>query len=161
MNGRARVHSEKQKLEQTFKRANQIKENLELSADFARYLCVLVSGFLEQAVIEILQEHARLQSSPSVQKYVGGKLQRFTTANAQNVTDLLGSFDPDWHTDLKAFLVGEHKDAVDSVVNIRHAVAHGRFVGVTLVSAIRYYERVAEVVDHIVDLCLPPARAGE
>lgn len=156
MNGKAQVHRDKQRLDETFKRASQIKDpDAELLADLARYLCVLVSGFLEQALIEILLEHTRAQASPSIQKYVGTKLQRFTTANAQNVKDLVGSFDPDWYRDLDKYLVAEHKDAVDSVVNIRHAVAHGRFVGVTIASARRYYERVKEVVDHIADLCLP------
>jgi len=155
MTGRAQVDREKQRLDNTFKRASGIKEDLELSADFARYLCVLVSGFLEQAVIEILFEYTRQRSAESIQRYVGSKLRRFTTANAQNVTDLVGSLDPDWQVDLRAYLVDEHKDAVDSVVNIRHAVAHGRFVGVTMASVNRYYQRVKEVVDHIADLCLP------
>jgi hypothetical protein len=99
MNGRAQVHSEQQRLDETFKRADRIKEDLELSADFARYLCVLTSGFLERAVVEILQEHARQQSGPRVQKYVGGKLHGFTTANTQNIISLVGSFDADWHKD--------------------------------------------------------------
>lgn len=155
MNGRAQVHSERQRLDNTFARASGLNHDPELLADFARYLCVLVSGFLEQAIIEIVLEHTRSQSSPSIQRYVGGKLARFTTANSQNVKDLVGSFDPDWYSDLTVYLVGEHKDAVDSVVSNRHAIAHGRFVGVTMTSIQRYYDRVKEVVDHIADLCLP------
>jgi hypothetical protein len=154
MNGKAQVHGDKQRLDEVFKRASAVAD-MELSADLARYLCVLVSGFLEQAVIEILSEHTRRRSDPSVQKYVGSKLYRFTTANSQNLSDLVGSFDADWHNDLKAFLIGEHKDSVDSVVNIRQAVSHGRYVGVTMAQAKRHYLRVKEVVDHIADLCLP------
>lgn len=128
---------------------------MELSADLARYLCVLISGFLEQAAIELLLEHTRQRAAPSVQKYAGGKLYRFTTANAQNLLDLVGSFEADWHNDLKGYLVGEYKASLDSVVNIRQAVSHGRYVGVTIAQAKVHYERVKEVVDHIADLCLP------
>jgi hypothetical protein len=155
MTGRAQVRREKQRLAETFKRASALKGDAELLSDFARYLCVLVSGFLEQAVIEILLEHTRQRAHGSVQKYVGQKLRRFTTANTQNITDLVGSFDPDWHRDLRTYLVDEHKDAIDSVVNNRHAVSHGRPVGITMSSVQRYYERVIEAVDHITDLCLP------
>lgn len=156
MNGRAQVHRERQRLDQTFQRASSIAHNdFELRSDFARYLCVLVSGFLEQSVIEILTEHVRQQSSPSVQKYAGAKLQQFTTAKAQNVINLVGSFDADWHNDLTSFLVDDYKAAMDSVVASRHAIAHGQFVGITMHSVDRYYERVKEVVEHIAELCLP------
>jgi hypothetical protein len=155
MNGKAQVQREKQRLDATFERVAVVKGDPELSSDFARHLCVLVSGFLEQAVIEVLLEYVRLRSNTSIQRHVESRLRRFTSANANNITDLFGSFDLDWQKDLAGYLVDEHKDAVDSVVNLRHAVPHGRFAGVTMVSVRRYYDRVKEVVDHIADLCLP------
>ena len=57
-------------LNATFDRASGVQGNSELLSDFARYLCVLVSGFLEQAVIELAMGHVRLQSSQGVQRYV-------------------------------------------------------------------------------------------
>ena len=153
MTGRAQVEGEKRRLDATFKRASGVKADPELLSDFARYLCVLVSGFLEQAVIELLLEHVRLRSHESIQRYVGQRLRRFTAANAKNITELLGSFDLDWQRDLESYLVDEYKDAVDSVVSLRHTVSHGRFAGVTMASVQHYYDRVKEVVDHIADLC--------
>jgi hypothetical protein len=114
-----------------------------------------VAGFLEQAVIEIALEHIRTHSQASVLRYVEGRLRRFTSANAQNVIELIGSFDPDWRTDLEVFLVDQYKDAVNSVVDLRHTIAHGRFTGVTVASVQSYYERVKKVVEHCVQLCIP------
>lgn len=155
MNGRAEVDRQRRRLEATFERAARLGADAELMADFARYLCVLVSGLLEQSVIELALEHVRVHSHASVQRHVEGSLRRFTTANAQRITDLLGGFEPDWRRDLEAYLVDEHKDAVDSVVSLRQAVSHGRSVAVTMARARRYYERVREVIDHIADLCQP------
>lgn len=155
MTGRAQVRREKQRLDQVFERAVGVRGDPELSSDFARHLCVLVSGFLEQAVIELLLEYIRLRSHESIQRHLGQRLRRFTTANAKNIIELLGSFDLDWKSDLEGYLIDEHKDAVNSVVNLRHTVAHGRFAGVTMASVRRYYDRVTEVVDHIADLCAP------
>jgi hypothetical protein len=73
----------------------------------------------------------------------------------QNVIDLLGSFDPDWRTDLESYLVDQYKDAVNSIVNLRHTVAHGRFTGVTMVSVQNYYQHVKQVVEHCTNLCIP------
>jgi hypothetical protein len=155
MTGRAQVQREKQRLDATFKRASGAQDDPELLSDFARYLCVLVSGFLEQAVIEVLIEYVRLRSHEPIQRHVGQRLRRFTTANAKNITDLLGTFNLDWQNDLESYLVDERKDAIDSVVNLRQIVSHGRFAGVTMMSVQRYYDRVKEVVDHIADLCIP------
>jgi hypothetical protein len=155
MTGRAQVQREKQRLDDTFRRASGTGDNPELMSDFASYLCVLVSGFLEQAIIELLLEYVRVRSAEPIQRHIEQRLRRFTTANTQNITGLLGSFDPDWQKDLQSFLVDERKDAVDSVVNLRQIVSHGRFTGLTMVGVQRYYDRVKEVVDHIADLCIP------
>jgi len=106
-------------------------------------------------MIEISLEHVRTHSDPSVLRHVDGRLRRFTSANAQNIIDLVGSFNPDWRVDLEGFLVDEYKDAINSVVNLRHTVAHGRYTGVTMVSVQDYYARVKTVVDHISNLCIP------
>jgi predicted LPLAT superfamily acyltransferase len=157
MTGRAEVARLKQRLDATFKRADALTGDAEILSDFARYLCVLVSGYLEQAVIELLLEYVRKHASPAVQRHVERRLRRFTNANAEKLTTLLGSFDPDWRKDLEGFLVDEHKDAVDGIVSLKNRISHGRVegVGVTIARAKEYYVRVNDVVARIADLCLP------
>jgi hypothetical protein len=67
--GRAEVASLKKRLDATFLRASSVTTEAELLSDFARYLCVLVCGFLDQAVMALLLEHARQRSQPSVLRY--------------------------------------------------------------------------------------------
>ena len=155
MNGKTEIDRQRKRLDATFERASKAGTDLELSSDLARYLCVLVAGFLEQAVIEIALEHVRKHSHISIQRHVENRLRRFTSANTQNVIDLLGGFDPDWRIDLEAYLVDEHKDAINSVVNLRHTIAHGRYTGTTLAGVQNYYKVVKRVVQHCTDLCIP------
>ena len=157
MTGRAEVARLRQRLDATFKRAGDLPpdSDSELLSDFARYLCVLVSGFLEQATIELLLEHVRNQASPSIQLHVERRLRQFTNANAQRLLELLGSFEADWRREMEAYLVDEYKDAVDGIVDLKNTISHGRFVGVTIARATDYYGRVTDVVDRIADLCLP------
>ena len=155
MTGRAKVASEKQRLDATFGRSATVGHDAELLSDFARYLCVLVAGFLEQAVIELLLEHVRKHSRPSVVRHLDGRLRQFTSANAQRIQDTVGSFDPDWREDLGKYLIDERKAAVDSIINLRHTISHGRYVGVTLAGVKKYYSHVTDVVDHLADLCDP------
>jgi len=155
MIGRAEVERQRQRLDATFNRAAGVQGEAELLSDFARYLCVLVSGFLEQAVVELVLEHVRTHSQPSIQRHVERRLRQFTNAKANRLINLLGSFDPDWRKQLENYLVDEHKDAVDGIVDLRNTISHGRFAGVTMVRVQDYYSRVKNVVDHIADLCVP------
>jgi hypothetical protein len=156
MTGRAEIDKQKKRLDATFERARKtMPDDAELLSDFARYFCVLVAGFLEQAMIEVALEHVRTHSHISVQRHVDTRLRRFTSANTQNIIELLGSFEADWRIDLEGYIVDEYKDAINSVISLRHTIAHGRYVGVTMVSVKDYYERVKNVVDHVADLCIP------
>jgi RiboL-PSP-HEPN len=155
MTGRLKVASERQRLDATFGRSDMIGPDAELLSDFARYLCVLVAGFLEQAVIELLLEHVRNHARPSVLRHLESRLRMFTSANAQRIQDTLGTFDPQWRQDLEEYLVDERKAAVDSIVTLRHTISHGRHVGLTLTGVRAYYRHVKDVVDHIADLCDP------
>jgi len=153
MTGRSEVNRLKQRLDNTFKRVKGIGQDTELQADFSKYLCVLVSGYLEKAVFALVVDHARKTGAPSLQRFVHQRTKNFTNANSQKLINLLGDFDQTWRISLKGFLVDDLKDAVDSVVNLRNIIAHGESVGVTYQTAADYYLRVQKVINHIADLC--------
>jgi hypothetical protein len=118
MTGRAEVSRLRQQLDATFARSAAASHDAELQADLARYLCVLVSGFLEQAVVELLLEHTRNRAAPTVHQHVEASLRRFANPKARRLVHLLGSFHPDWRRDFETFLVDERKDAVDSIISL-------------------------------------------
>ena len=155
MTGKDAVASRRKRLDATFDRVRDIEAEPELRSDFARYLCVQVSGFLEQSVVELVLEHVRRNSSLTVQRHVETRLRRrFANAKSQTLIDLMNTFDPAWGTDLTNFLVDEYKDAVDSVVDLRNQISHGGSVGVTMTRVQSYYVRINKVVDHIAELCV-------
>jgi hypothetical protein len=127
----------------------------EILADFARYLCVLVSGFMEQAVRELAGECARRQSSPGTHRYVQGQLLFFQNPNAERIAQLIGAFNPDWRVGFELFLGDQRKDAINSIVANRHNIAHGQMVGISYVQMSEYYASAKEVVDYLADLFLP------
>ncbi len=155
MTGRAEVRRRKQRLDAIFKRVAGVGTDLELQSDFARYLCILVSGYLENAASELVLEHARKTGSPSLQRFVDQRTKKFTNAKSQKLVNLMGDFDVDWRNSVEAFVVDDLKDAVDSVVALRNRIAHGESVGVTYQTIVKYYERVQKVVEHMTDLCDP------
>lgn len=155
MNGRAEVWRLRQRLEATIKRLDLVQADPELQSDFAKYLCILVSGYVETAVTELLLEHSRRNAAPTVQRYVEAQTRRLTNLNSERLQQLLGSFDPDWRQSLSLLLVDEKKDALDSVVNLRNRIAHGEFVGVTYQRITGYFTHIKPVVEKVAELCAP------
>jgi hypothetical protein len=155
MTGRAEVGRLKRRLDASFERIRDVGPDLELHSDFARYLCVLVSGYLEKAVVELVLEHARNSGGPTLQRFVEIRTRRFANANASRLIEFLGSFNPDWRAKLEVVVIYELKDAVDSVVRLKNTIAHGESVGVTYRRIEEYYARVQRVIDEVADLCVP------
>jgi len=155
MRGRAAIYNHSKRIEAAFKRATAVSHDPELLSDYAKYLCILVSGYIEKSLAEIALEHARRTSAPSVQRFVEKNTARFSNANSEKVLQLLGSFDPDWRSTIEDILVDQYKDAFDSVVSLRNQIAHGTSVGVTYVRIKEYFEAIREMVERIQNLCIP------
>lgn len=154
--GRRELARLRARLDAAFARIAHIDEDaLEARADFARYLCVLVSGYLEKAVTELLFEHCRSQAAPRVQRYVRRGLDRFQNPSKGNILTLVKQFDDAWHSDLELFIVDKRAAAVGSVVNERHRIAHGENSTISYARVAEYREAIDEVIDHLADLVDP------
>ena len=150
MRGRAAVAVLQNRLDAAFARATAlVGQDLEVSSDFARYLCVLVSGFIEAAVAELAIEHCRSRADVRVNRYAARQLARLQNLKTERLLQLMGAFDPDWLNDLERFVDGPRKDAIDSVIDLRNKIAHGDSVGLSYQRISEYYERVKEVVEFI------------
>ncbi|HET7238138.1 MAG TPA: HEPN domain-containing protein, partial [Terrimicrobiaceae bacterium] len=148
-------HSHQQRIEAALARSTALADDPELLADHAKYVCVLVSGFIEKSLSEIVLEHSRRVGAPSLERFVEANTARFTNANTEKVLQLLGSFDPDWRRTFEGILVDRYKDAFDSVVGLRHQIAHGVSVGVTYVRIKDYFQAIKEAIELIQQECIP------
>lgn len=83
MKGRLSIYSHQQRIKTAFARADLLENDSELLADFAKYSCILVSGFIEKSLAEIVLEHTRRVAAPSLQKFVEHNTSRFTNANSE------------------------------------------------------------------------------
>lgn len=137
-----------QRLQRLFSKAgNAGLEDFELLAHWARYLCVLVAGFLENALEEIFGDFAIRAASPQVAKFVGARLASVQNPNAQRFPEIVGAFDDTWRINLESFLAESgRKDAIDSIMANRNQIVHGKDSGITLVRVNQYLEKCVEVI---------------
>lgn len=148
-----RTSSLRDELDAAFDRVKRIDINeFELRADFSRYLCVLVSGYLEQALRNATAQYAQSRADPTVSNFVVKNTSRISNLTCDKIREHMTSFDRRWQDRLDALLVDETKDAVNSVVALRHGVAHGQPADITYERITRYYGEVKRVVAVIEEL---------
>ncbi|WP_354678218.1 HEPN domain-containing protein [Cupriavidus plantarum] len=147
-------------MDATFARAPSPNTDPEFQADFAKYLCVLVSGYLESALCALLLGFAQARSAGDVSSFVERQLGPWTNPKAEKIIDLFGSFNQDWRVNLTAYLVDQRKDSLNSLVALRHKIAHGESVGTSLSQIKSHYRIANEVIDHVADLLDPQGGAG-
>ncbi len=143
----------KQRLDNSFKQISAFSGNIELQSQWARYLCVLVSGFLETAIRAIYGEFATKTASPYVANYVKYELHNFQNPKMGKILELTRAFNPLWADELKTATEGELSEQVDSIVANRNLIAHGRDVGITYPRIKKYYESAIKVVGLIEEKC--------
>lgn len=155
MNGRAEVSRLRARLEATFARIPSSSTDLEVQADYAKYLCVLVSGFFENAIVALILHYVEQRSAPEITGFVERQLDRWTNPNAEKIATLFGFFNPEWRATLEAYLVDERKDSINSLVALRHKIAHGESVGTSLSQVRAHYKAILDVVDRLAELTQP------
>ena len=156
MTGRLQITRMQGRLDATFLRAPAPAADLEFQSDFAKYLCVLVSGFFENAITALILDYVERRSSPEVTLYVERQLKYWTNPNTEKIVSLLSSFDSTWAAQATRHLVDARKESLNSLVSLRHKIAHGESVGTSLYQVKEYYKTVREVVQFLEDLIEPP-----
>ena len=152
MTGTVEISRLRSRIAATLTRAPLPTADPEVQSDFAKYFCVLVTGLLETALTALVLEVAQRRSAPEIARYVERHLDRWTNPNCEKIAQLLGDFSPGWRSSIEGYLVDERKDAVNSLVALRHQIAHGENVGTTLGQVKRYYATVIDVIDFVTKL---------
>ncbi len=153
---RREVLRQRDRLNSTFGRISNIDQDAtETRADFAKYLCVRVSGFLETSISALLKAYAVQQSGPKIAHFIAAELDRFQNAKKDKILMLFVQFDATWRADLETYLIDEEAAALGTIVANRHKIAHGEDSTLTYMRVKEHWQVVQRVVDHIADLVDP------
>lgn len=140
------IWARRQRLDYLFSRAGAL-DDPEMQSHWARYLCVLTSGFLETSVRILFVQYAQGASATNVGRFVEHRLKTFQNAQMESIVTLTRQFSEAWSDQLAIDTAGELKDAVDSIVANRHLIAHGSDVGISYTRMKDYYAGAVKVID--------------
>lgn len=127
---------------------------MEMRAHWARYLCVLSAGFVETGVKAIFDDFVQAKASEPVAKFASSQIRQIQNPKTKRILEIAGSFKDDWKEALGRYVAEKGRgEAIDSIMQNRHLIAHGRSSGVSLVQVRNYFNLAVDVLDFIENEC--------
>jgi hypothetical protein len=143
----------KHRLDNLFKKASAMTSDIELQSHWSRYLCVLVSGFLEVSVSSIYSEYTLKRANQNISNYVTQRLDGFQNPNMTKIVNLTSAFNQDWGAELEKQTKGALKNSIDSICANRNLIAHGKDTGITYTRLYGWYQDAIQVVEMLEKQC--------
>lgn len=125
-----------------------------MRSHWAKYLCVLSAGFLENAIEEVYGDFVRNASSKPVADYTTSILSKIQNPNSTKFIETARSFKQEWATALESYVNDNgRREAINSIMKNRHEIAHGKYSGITIVQIKQYLDKAVEVIEFIEGQC--------
>jgi len=149
------LSSQHQRLTWLLDQARQFNsEQLELQAHWARYLCVLAAGFIENALADVYSRYARSSANLYISNFVESTLGKIQNPKSNRFLETARAFNKDWEDTLRDFLDTDgRREAIDSIMANRHLIAHGKDSGISLVRVSDYLGKSVQVIEYIENQC--------
>lgn len=140
-------------IKQTPTNSKGVASEIEISAHWAKYVCVLISGFIEQSIKEMLFEYASETTEQRVLKYIQSTWNESKNMKCDPIKEILTSFDELWGNNFETWLdKDERKKQINEIISWRNRIAHGEeanTTNVTLVSVTEKFKIACDLVDFI------------
>ncbi|RRJ91569.1 hypothetical protein EG240_06070 [Paenimyroides tangerinum] len=142
------------KIQNLILKAKTFEPDDELRSHLAKYLCVLSSGFIENAIYHTFSDIAHRNCIPSiVLTYTKGQLYKLQNTNTEKIKEVTKSFNPIWwENGLRDFLQQDNRStAINYIFKDRHNIAHGRDSEITIDKLEEYLAKTVEVIKYLED----------
>ncbi|WP_329788689.1 HEPN domain-containing protein [Lentzea sp. DG1S-22] len=124
----------------------------EIASDLGNYLCVRVSGYIEQASGVIFRDYCHKNAGGAVQHFAVSWLDRMPNMSADPLIKLVSRFSKELASELEEFLgEEERRGRLNALVGVRNDVAHGRQQGLSRERAWSYFELAEEVIEWLLN----------
>lgn len=143
----------KAKLDNLFDMANTLPQgDLELLSNWAKYLCVLVSGFIEWSVKELYGSYPEGKADKKIGNYIKETMKWSRNMKMEQIIEIARRYSSDWGDELEN-IDDELTIAINSVVGNKNNIAHGKDSNITMHNIKDYYKKVIRVIEMIENQC--------
>ena len=160
----------KASLDRLFVKADELERSKEVDdefrAHFTWYLCVRTSGYVELSVKTILRQYMEsiieqevFDSEQHVVSFVKIQLDRVLdpeqglNPRRKRILSVLSNFNEEWRKSIEHEIEGELGNSLDSIVNNRNKITHGKDVTLTLNELRSYFCNAQKVLKLVNEKC--------
>jgi RiboL-PSP-HEPN len=127
-------------------------EDVEVISDLSKYLCVLLSGYFDKGIADILFSYGG-KFSPQIERCIQIDFKWITNIKMNKLLEILGQFSNEWKEEFVSRPEFEdYKDNLDSLVNNRNNIAHGIGSSVTLSELEYQYGIIEDILSDIKEI---------
>lgn len=131
------------------KRLKGTAVDIEIQSDLSKYLCILLSGYFEKSITDIINSYAE-KFSPQIERCIQTEFKWTTNIKMARLLEILDKFSSEWKSILeKDPSYNDYKDTLDSIVNNRNNIAHAQGSSVTLAQLEYYYTIIEKIIDKV------------
>jgi len=142
---RFRLDTQQRRLDELIELMDSLEDDM-VKSHFSKYLCVRVSGYLENVIKTLIGSYIDKSCPAAVQTFVKNKIKNTTNLSVNKIVLFLENFDKEWASEFEAKLTDKMSETLNSVVSNRNQIAHGGHDNITPRIIKGYYEDVKEVV---------------
>lgn len=124
----------------------------ENKAWLAQLMTIWASGYLEATCRDVLLEYTKKRANLNVVDFVSQNLNRPRSPEMENILTLIRGFDQDVANRLDEFTDGSIKESVNSIVGIRHLIAHGRSADISVGRIAQYFDNAKKLARKMEEL---------
>lgn len=149
------LYRQRQRISTLIEEASKFKEDQgELQAHWAKYICVLVAGFMENAIADVYSRYAAASSNEKVSNHVAYSMKKINNPKHTKFVDVAKSFDGAWGHQVEEFFEEDGmRDALNSIMSQRHLIAHGQDSDISLVRVKDYFRKCTQIITFIENQC--------
>jgi len=150
----AELSRQAQLINDLFLKARTLNHDVELLSHWAKYVCILISGFLENAIHLIYAEYIKNGSNENVRRFAIRQIERIQNPRANRFIEVTGFFNEDWGIKLQQYLDDDgRKEAINTVIDNRHLIAHGKSSNISLAPLSDYFKKIIKVCEYLENQC--------
>ena len=121
----------------------------------AQLMTIWASGYLETTCRALVLEYTRQRAEPNIVNYVSASVERFQNPKMEKISALIRMFDGEAADRIDEFAEGRIKESVNSIVGVRHQIAHGKSATISVAMITQHFENARRLVQKMRELVLP------
>lgn len=143
-----KLELQEKKLDQLADSIKKIDDDELLKSHLAKYFCVLVSGYIENYIKELVNLYHQKTCKKETAKFVSSKVRNLTNLDDGKILDFLKLFSDEWAEQYLSNRTDEMEVAFNSIYAQRNKIAHGDATNsnITYNAIASYYTTVKEAL---------------